>query len=364
MAPRTQSGQEAVTPVIGTLLVLAITVIGMAGIMIWGAPTIEAVQAQNAQVAVIGEFEELRSSSIDLSIPDASRIPTINVARGTLSVEQGSRMMVTANHDAAACDLHVTGWADSTVNTVSYNGAGCTLDTFEVLQVVGSNTVRRHSQAAAGGTVAVTIPATASFTPDVSEGDWLFRLTNGDDLALVVYAQAWLVDSDQIAWRLDTTTGGIGAYFDLGAVFSSNGPASFVEKPPSLQENEFASGVYSLRLRTMSDTGGIGAISGRGSHQVFLGLVGNHVRVDEPAYRLRIDVAGPLAESWCNLFVLRNEALDMVAYTEDATMPCEQASDSAVRSVVYVPLDPVTAVPDVPFDLEVLHANVRITLSA
>ena len=170
--------QDAVSPVVGTLLVLAITVVGMAGIMLWGAPTIEAVQAQNAQVALIGEFEELRASSIELSIPDASRIPTINVPRGELAIEQGTRMMVTAEHDAT-CDFHVKDWADNVPETsITYTSTLCSGSHLEVLEVVGSNTVRR-AEVAVGAT-----PNLAGH--DLSEGDWLFRLTNGDDLAPLV----------------------------------------------------------------------------------------------------------------------------------------------------------------------------------
>lgn len=356
MRGRSQAAQEAVSPIIGTLLVLAITVVGMAGIMLWGAPTIEAVQAQNAQVGVIGEFEELRSSSIDLSIPDASRIPTINVARGTIGLEPGTRLMVTANH--SNCDLHVTGWADASVATVDFAAGGCSGTTFEVLQVVGSNTVRRYSGPVA--TTSVTIPAAAGFTPDVTQGDWMFRLSNGNDLSLVTYAQAWLVDNDALTWRLDTSRGGVSAFYDLGAVFSANGDAFFVEKGPSLQESEFGSGVFSFRMRTLNDTTGSAAISGRGSHEVFLGLVGNYARIDRAdTYRLRFDMAGDLAESWCNLFIQRNTAIGATRYVEDGSLPCDQASDAAVRSVTYT----VAGGGTVAFEAEVLHADIRVTLS-
>ena len=360
---RTRQDQEAVSPVVGTLLVLAITVVGMAGIMLWGAPTIEAVQAQNAQVAIIGEFEELRASSIELSIPDASRIPTVNVPRGELSIEQGTRMMVIADRDVdfPTCDLQVTGWTGTSPDTqVTVSASNCravgttcavpaTQACIEVLEVVGSNTVRRAVTSYAGGTLTVA-------SADFSQGDWLIRLTDGDTLNPDVHAEAWLFDSDAVTWRLATSNGGVAAYYDLGAVFSANAGANFVEKGPSLQEDEFASGVFALRLRTMSDTSSISGISGRGSHEIFLGLVGNHARIDaDDVHRIRFTIAGDLAESWCNLLVQRNE-LGASTYTEDATLPCDQATASALRSVTYVPAT-------VPFPAEVLHAEIRVTLA-
>ncbi len=370
--PAQEPAQEAVSPVVGTLLVLAITVVGMAGIMLWGAPTIEAVQAQNAQVGVVGEFEELRASSIDLSIPDASRIPTVNVARGSLGIEAGTRMMVAADHDASntGCDFHVTGWngasPDTTV-TVATTGcrtvvaSGCTAvqACLEVLEVVGSNTVKRTITTFAGGVATVA-------GVDFSRGDWLFRLSDGSAVPAesAIYAQAWLVENDAITWRLSTTNGGVAAAFDLGAVFSSIGDADFVEKGPSLQESEFASGVFAFRLRTLDDTGSVAAVSGRGSHEVFLGLVGNHARIDRTdVNKLRLDMAGLMSESWCNLFVQRNQVLGTTSYAEDATLPCTQSSASAMRSVTYVRRDPATSAVMTPFEVEVLHADIRVTLS-
>jgi FlaG/FlaF family flagellin (archaellin) len=60
----------AVSPVIGSVLILVITVLGIAGVLYWGAPMIERIQVQNAQAAMVGEFEDLRDSSRELSVPD------------------------------------------------------------------------------------------------------------------------------------------------------------------------------------------------------------------------------------------------------------------------------------------------------
>lgn len=348
------TGESAVTPVVGTLLVLAITVVGMVGILAWGAPTIESIQAQNAQVGIVGEFEELRASAIELSIPDASRIPTINVPRGELGIEQGTRLMVTANHGASNCDFHVTDWSGpSPDTTVSFAGTTCGGATaLEILQVVGSNTITKSSTAPGG---AVTVGGV-----DFTQGNWLFRLTNGAANP-TIYAQAWLFDSDRISWSLPTSSGGVAAHFDLGAVFSDDAGSVFLEKAPSLQENEFGANVYSLRVRTMTDAGGTTGISGRGAYQVFLGLVGNHVRVDSPTvYRVRYDFQGDLAESWCGAMMLRNIGLDetISAYAEDGTLPCQQGSETAVRSVTYARADSGA------FAMEVIHASMRITLAS
>lgn len=354
-------GESAVTPVVGTLLVLSITIIGMVGIMAWGAPTIESIQAQNAQVAMVGEFEDLRASSIELSIPDASRIPIINLPRGTLGIERGTRLMVTANHYNAACDLHVTGWNDATPTSVDVQLTGCNdgNDQLEILQVVGSNTISKHSVAAAGG--AVTVAGV-----DFTTGSWLFRITDGTAPGAAVRAQAWLFETERVAWSLPTSSGTVGAFFELGAVFSDDAGAVYLEKAPSLQENEFGANVYALRVRTLSNPGGTTTVSGQGSFQVFLGLVGNHVRVDAATYSVRYDFAGDYAESWCGALKLRNSGLaDLdangvpdAAYADQPGYTCQAPSNAeAIRSVRYANGSAA------PFAFEVIHATMRVTLS-
>lgn len=351
--------EDAVTPVVGTILVLGITIVGMAAVLAWGAPTIEAIQAQNAQVAMVGEFEDLRASSIELSIPDASRIPTVVLPRGTLGIGQGTHIMVTADHASSSCDFHVTNWNNAVPDLqASYSGATCgtpgagETKTLEVLQVVGSNTVTKTTVAnpAAAGTVGIT-------TGDFGQGNWLFRLTNGAANP-TIYAQAWLFDTDRVSWTLGTGRGTVAAYYDLGGVFSVDGPATYVEKGPSLQESDAGSSVYSLRLRTLTDSGGSSVITGRGSYQVFLGLVGNYARINGDqgqAYRLRFDLQGDLGESWCNTFLARNDSLAGDPYVEDGTMPCKQSSTTAVRSLTYTR-------GGTPFTAEVIHASMLVSL--
>lgn len=356
-AGRALAGDEAVTPVVGTLLILAITIVGMVGIMAWGAPTIEAIQAQNAQTAIVGEFEDLRANAIELSIPDASRIPTIVLPRGQLSIEQGTRFMVTANHASAACDFHVTDWADTAQPTkVTIALGGCnsgSFDTLEILEVAGSNTVSEYEAAAASGEVTVA-------GVDFTQGNWLFQVTDGET-SPQIGAQAWLFDTQRISWDLPTSLGGVAADFEYGAVFSRDGESVFLEKGPSLRESDVGSGVYTLRVRTLDDGGGSSAIAGSGSYQVFLGLVGNYARIgtDSPeSYSVRYDFQGDLAESWCGSLLLRNAGLadDGVAYAEDPGLPCQASSITAVRSVTFEPNVAGS------FPVEVIHASMLVTL--
>src|SRR5688572_1709541 len=108
------AAEDAVTAVIGTIIILAITIMGIGVVMLWGAPTIDRIQAQNAQLGVLGEMEDVQASILELSVPDHSRFPSITVGRGDLGLGAGTRFMLTANHDTSnpTCDFRVTAWAD------------------------------------------------------------------------------------------------------------------------------------------------------------------------------------------------------------------------------------------------------------
>jgi len=360
----------AVTPVIGTLMILVITILGITGVLLWGAPTIERIQAQNAQLAMIGEMEDLRANTMDLSVPDASRIPTIVLGDGELGVEPGTRIQVAAGHDGSnpACDLHVTGWADASPTTVVVETDGCRTPTdtcttpmavgdacLEIHQVVGGNTVRKTVDFDAPTAAAEVVGA------DFTAGDWLFRLTNGESTALLeVYAEAWLLENDRFTWRIQTNSGELSAFMDSGAVFSQEDGTYFLDKAPPIQEDAFGSGVYVFWIRSLSALDET-SVSGQGSYQAFLGLVGNYARVDEPdVRRVRYDFSGELAEAWCQSLLLRNPGLTGgAAYAEDGPdFACtDPTNPESIRSVTYAkPLDD-------PFPFEFIHARIRISLT-
>ncbi|HEX2065751.1 MAG TPA: hypothetical protein VHI93_02965, partial [Candidatus Thermoplasmatota archaeon] len=185
-----------VSPVIGTILVLAISVLGVAGILAWGAPTISRIQGRNALVAMEGEFEGLRDATQALSVPDHSRFPTVAMPGGTLSIQGGTRFLVTVDQDngnfcgpggtgsCAGCDFRVKDWTDGGADKgkVTVAATGCrTVDAscppaaghacLEVFSVGGTTLVKQASTYAA--------PTATVAGADFSKGDWMFRLSDG-----------------------------------------------------------------------------------------------------------------------------------------------------------------------------------------
>jgi hypothetical protein len=351
----TWAGDDGVSPVVGTILVLAITILGIAAITYWGAPMVARVQAGNAQVAMQGEFEGLRDATQELSVPDHSRFPAIAVPGGTLGIERGTRFLVSVSHDPVnpACDLDVRGWGPGgNANQVTLNAPGCrpvTSANFEVHEVNGG-TLTEKPVSVGGSTVTVT-------GADLKSGDWLFRITDGAASNPVVYAEAWLHSSERIRWRLDSPVGERGLDLEGGAIFASDGGTTYLHKAPPIGDASFGANYYGLWLRTYGALSR-NSITSAGTHQVFMALTSNDMQVDADASRLRYTFQGDLAEAWCNAMLLRNRALQGIAtYSEDvATASCATGNAEGLRSLTFDYDNGST------FTFRFLHARIQASL--
>jgi hypothetical protein len=354
---------DAVTPVIGTVIVLAITIMGIGTALYLGTPVLVNLRERAALENVIGQFEQVRAAANDMYIPDESRYPTISIPAGELTLAQGSHVLVTVDEDASGttydgCDFRVQDWSDwdvAAANKVSLTASGCpaiagitnatcnaaaipaaTGACFEAYRVNGSAPASWPLCAASTAgpchltwTVSGAEYSLSSVLDD--EADYMFRLT--DSTTAVVYAQAWLFHMDRLAWR----TGNVAASYEGGGILAQEGEGYFLASSPLVTEDP-PGGPFFLRLPTMQGSDH-GAFSGSGSHSVGLIMTAGHLRVDWVAATLiRLDFHGDLAEPWCNAFLLRDQlaSLDGDYYTEDATHLCSGTAEAdGVRSVKY-----------------------------
>src|SRR5687768_7622439 len=96
-----RSGHESgVTPVIGTVIVLAITVAGIGMALFMGTPVLTKLRDRAALENVVGQFEQVRAAANDMYVPDESRYPTISIPAGELVLSPGSHILVTVNQDS------------------------------------------------------------------------------------------------------------------------------------------------------------------------------------------------------------------------------------------------------------------------
>lgn len=363
------SDTRGVTPALGTILILAITVAGIAGIMAWGAPTIDRMKGRNAIAAMVGEFEDLRDAERDLSVPDHSRFPTIAIPEGKIGLEKGTRIMLTVDRDASnpACDFHITDFADTTSkSSVTVSTTGCRSVAASCPPSAGSACLEIHSVTGSSTLLQVTTFAggVASVTgADFTVGDWLFRLTDGDTLTPTIYAEAWLMSNDLLRWSSQSRSGSREVILDAGAVFSIEGGQTFQLREAVIGDSAFGTGYYGLWLRTLTASS-YTEISGAGTHQVYLSLLGNSVRTDATsASRLRFDFHGSLAEAWCNAMLARDANNRLVDATYTADAPCENGGANGVRSVVFTKSSGTACGTGICFQFRFIHARIYAGLT-
>lgn len=319
---------EAITPVIGSILILGISVLGISAIMFWGAPALQILQEQNAQAAMLGEFHEVRQNSLALTITDGSRLPRVNLGSGDLSVETGTRISVTAAYadplDAALipnCRMDLDDWslADETqfqaqlvdcgqtrvANTVNgcpgnpteayclrtylVEGRKLTQIFAEANDVIGSGT----------GTLLVDLPQ--SFAVD----SWVVRLESRD--GLVTYAESWIIEYQALHWKLDGRTEPY-LRLEAGALFSGYGENTFIEVDAPIAEQAFGTDELALRWPIME--GPEVGRSGTQSIVVFLRLEDNLLRIDDSVRAVQYDFEGDFARAWCTSLMLRDDDVD------------------------------------------------------
>ncbi len=377
---RHDAAEDAVTPVIGSIIILGITVLGITAVMVWGAPLIQELQDRGAEAAMLGEFREVRGATLILSITDSSRQPRLTIDTGSVAVQDGTRTMISSNHynvaGNEACDMHVQQWGSSGATgevIVEFTGCGTidvNLDTtpcalaagescFRVFRVSGNQVDEVDiTSSSAGATFAVDTTNTMVVDADITTGDWLFELANAD--RSTTYTQAWLMDSDALVWELESATDRQ-LWLEGGAVFAKNSNTIFLQEHPALSEQAFNTNDYVLRLPIMSGTSAVQ--NGPAAPLLLLQLTGNHLRTSEnSAYMLRWDWEGTMAESWCNTMKLRNNDLTAsAAYAEDTGYEC--AGTQARKSLTFTSPTGVVAgcTANDCFGFEFIHARITTT---
>lgn len=297
MEDRLESG---VSPMVGTILVLGISVAGTAAALLLGAPTLQRLQEQSALDAMLSQFAAVDEAADAMSLVGDGRTLAISMPSGSLRIEAGTRWLVTVGQDAGmtGCDFRVLSWADGDA-VVHVTRSGCrTLVDLSLCETLGvplpdvSTTCFEAYRV--NGTQRTRV--TVLNTPGQSEmrlgeaisasSDYLFRLTDRDD---AVYAEAWLLRTDQLRW----SGGRVGVDYDGGAVVAHARGGDRAVAGTRVDEGTSTLGPALLVLPTLQVQQG-SQLSGTGTHALGLALEASHLRrgPDAASYRTRIDLAG------------------------------------------------------------------------
>ncbi len=374
----------AVTPVVGALLILGITVVGIAAALFWGAPELEKIEERGAQIAMIGEFREVRRDALVLSLSDSARVPQLTVEYGDLSLVEGTRIQIAATFDdleanAPGCTIHVTKLAVGGNNDqFAVSAPGCSnfavaaddaltcaagTECLRIYKITGSNlngargtivstTGSDHVVAVNDGT-----PATAQ---DLLASSWLFELADGGNPGLrsAAWVDVWNFRSVGLEWSMPGSSD-VSVFYEAGAIFaSSNGVISLTDAPP-MDEEAFLTQDYVWRIPTM--TGEFSSVGAPTTARMFVGLVGAEQRTSrDDTQSLRLDFDGAYAQAWCNTMRLRSADLLFGSYTEDPAFSCATGDANGVRSISYTTVDEFDVATTFPFEL--FHARITTNL--
>ncbi len=393
--PLHQAADHAVTPIIGTIFILAITVVGMGMILFLGAPVISKLQDEGALRGAAAQLEGMRHDIATLSIPDTAKAPGLAMPEGQVTLADADAFVVTAVVDPTstyqACDMHIASWAASdgadttnnklvvSLSTTANSGATCrglaasgatsstcpappavaptagpaslgTNGCIEVYQMSGATLTAQAATFPAGTASGGVTTTTVTLPSGTFDGaDWLVQITNGQSgTSKIAYAQAWIVRTAHLSWQSRSLQAN--AYFEMGAVFLRSGGSDYLQAAPTVAEQSVtgasaASVPFLLRLPALT-ANPAGAIPGTASGDVLLRLSDSTVRAQSAtATRLRIDTYGPHAQVWCQSLLLRNTFQSLATgwqYAADAAYPCTNGSAVTstekvvgVRSVQY-----------------------------
>lgn len=129
-------GEDAITPIVGTMLVFVIIFGGMAGALVFGVPAITGLQDRAAVDDMATQLEAVRREAERLTVQGAGAGVALAPSQGSINLEEGTRMAVAISYDGTAsqqglalawgkggkkkntsnapqdCDAHIQDWAD------------------------------------------------------------------------------------------------------------------------------------------------------------------------------------------------------------------------------------------------------------
>jgi hypothetical protein len=257
---------SAVSPVIGTVLILFIVLLAMAGILAWGVPAIQGLQEHAEFQSMLTQMVQVNNDLLTLRDPQNTRLVTVSMNHGTLRVEDGSRWVVGVGRDET--EFYLSNWERGGGDFDFHWGGAAVRVTAD--RVVGSTpqNIAAATQSSCSGscTLAGTGAAAATYPVRVQAFD-------GNNLR----AEAWVFDMGRVSYRMREDSNLNRVHVEMGAVFTQQGPRIFMEHSAAIKEPVYditpADTSYLVRVFQLS---GDSAVSGKGRHTILASLAENY----------------------------------------------------------------------------------------
>ncbi|MHB8605556.1 MAG: hypothetical protein ACYDCK_09920 [Thermoplasmatota archaeon] len=350
--------EGGVTPIIGTILILAISIVGTAAVLYWGLPAIDEMKANVEQKTIQNQFNELDSDIKELVAGTAGKTakrwePTID--RGDFIMEQGTqRWLISMDKQRASGHYNftygnLTSGATSTVvricnlgDTIGGAANGTVVKAYKVAgslftqlntTIVAKSGVYKGMAAQmdttsmvhswAGGQASATCPTTDSraqyfriTTRNVTGTNQNITLTNAA-LKLEIWdgptlaSEAWLFDLGQAHWILRGSQSSREMFETMGTVVSGANNAYAVTNTPTLPPPKTTGGTYRFFAREVQ-LNGSASFAGSNHFDVLVDLYDTSSLEDQSclstdkttcAKDVRVYLEGSLASTWSSYFM-------------------------------------------------------------
>lgn len=324
---------RGVSPVIGTILVLAISTVGIFAVMYWGVPAMTEVQDRTSFEAVLEQYRIVDSTVENVvrgGAPDKASTVQLSVPGGSLEWNEGTRFLVELYFDQTAdplADFVLTGWADRD-ETVNVRNVG---EDLENASLVFTNWRGVQSDVR-------TIDVGLWDGDDDGDGgvDFQFAVPSPlhehvvslriDDEGVKLY-EAWVLDIGQLKWEFGTSLNVLEMVAENAATLTNQSGTFWLHDRPLIHSEPYADDteyhervtVYLAQLVRNPKLGSPN-VEGAGAYRVLFALEDNFLRnANVNVDRFDIRVHGPWREAWLAYFedamnITRNALGDGVSY--------------------------------------------------
>ncbi len=333
---------------IGTVLVLLIVLLAMAGIMMWGVPAIQGLQEHAEYESVLTQMVQLNGDLRTLRDPQNTRLVTITMNQGELLIHEGSRWAVSgfAEFTPSYHAVYVDEWEQDSTNRILVKSLpqATTVSVYQFLQTLPDEI--RTANCGAGD---------CPISLDDYDGTDDYRLPGNVTRVqyksgTTVVGETWIFDVGRITYSLDPSEDENRIHIEMGAVFTEQVGGLYLQEKPTVKEPTWdllpKDSSYVVRMFVID---GLSSASGKGRHTVLANLVDNYGFTDDrpsfdPSKAVRIQVddsghtgiddAGLLEEGFCTYFSSLGNYTQEGGYTA-ATDECDEGE----VNVLYNPDD-------------------------
>lgn len=268
-------GDAAVSPVVGMILVLGISIVGTASILYWGLPAIDEMKANVEYRSVEGQFNELDSTLKELVAGTTEKTakrwqPSMN--RGEVLVKNGTEgwlfAMETFNTSGVKHDLGWTGFHDGDHKLTIHNLASHELSWVKVecFTVAGTSSLTALNVSTVSGDPEQMVGTPAKWPATTSKDFYLYQKDAGTPTPVLikdatfkcrvytgttVIAESWYANLGSIDYTLRAGMGEKGLIENNGALLAGSQGSWAIVNSPSIPPATETGGIHRFFGRSL-----------------------------------------------------------------------------------------------------------------